>query len=694
MYVAFAHISMITSIFLDCEDTMGEKDTNYLSKGTISAIEAASENIILRIINKGIEFVDAQNKQLSIQTGEAFKTYLDKAYRRLNQMRTLATGYDTVSIVGKDSIYVDSTVRYVTTRGSEISNFDVISVEDLLTLDNNNILITGTGGAGKTMLMKYLFLNTRNRGKYVPVYLELRKITKQKNQKISIEDFIYSCMESHDIGMTRDMLDYSLGYGGYVFLFDGYDEVKESFANEASEAIQQFCSKYDQNIYIVTSRENNDLMALFQTFSVVTTVPLDLEKAKRLAQRLGGDSESNQAFCLELDKELYYKYEDFAGNPLLLTMMYLVYMRNGSVPDYLVDFYSQCFDALYSRHDSFHKGNYKRELKCKDLPENDFKQIFSKFCFVTYFKSQYEFKRSNILALLRTCIGKSTDKMITAEDFLADLQEAVCLLVKDGEVYRFVHRSFQTYFATVHVDGMNDNDQKQLVEMDLNKATKNYVYLSYSLTGSSYYISNMDIYQLLYQMNAERFLQNIVAPVLHEFMIRINNGKNPDIELLRFIYGGVDLSGELRDIHSITGVGRRHKEVAPKYYRIHILFDRLVMRIYRDKLDYMDGGYLEIFNEMRAWVYNLPTIRTNVDSIGRNNEITYIPFGVIDWYLQENPTDTYFEDLAQRFYEEVCRVYDISGMRKTLNNWLAQQEQKRKKVEDANDFDSLVDSLI
>lgn len=154
---------------------MSDKETsiNYISKGAVSAIEAASENIILRIINKGIEFVDTQNKQLSIQTGEAFKSYLDKAYNRLNQMRTLATGYDTVSIIGEDSIYVDSKVQYITVRGTEKTKFDVISIEDFLTLNSNNILITGTGGAGKTMLMKYLFLNTKNRGRYIPVFLEL-----------------------------------------------------------------------------------------------------------------------------------------------------------------------------------------------------------------------------------------------------------------------------------------------------------------------------------------------------------------------------------------------------------------------------------------------------------------------------------------------------------------------------------------
>lgn len=672
---------------------MGEEanKVNYISKGAVSAVEAASENIILRIINKGIEFVDMQNKQLSIQTGEAFKTYLDKAYHRLNQMRTLATGYDTVSIIGEDSIYVDSGVRYKTTRGTEVRKFDVISVEDLLTLDNNNILITGTGGAGKTMLMRYLFLNTKNRGKYIPVFLELRKIAKQKDGKISIEDLIYFCMESYDVGMTRNMLEYSLRYGGYVFLFDGYDEVKESLANETAEAIQQFCTKYDRNIYIVTSRENGDLMALFQTFSVVNTLPLNLEKAKKLVQRLGGNSESNKAFCFELEKALYHKYEDFAGNPLLLTMMYLVYMRNGSVPDYLVDFYGQCFDALYSRHDSYHKGNYRREFKCKNLPEHDFKQIFSKFCFATYFKSQYEFKKSEILNLLHICIEKSTDREITAEDFLVDLQEAVCLMVKDGEVYRFVHRSFQTYFAAVHTDSMNDEMQKQLVKMDLEKDN---LQNSYAFLSSGYTVSNMDFYRLLYQIQPERFFLNVILDVLHEFMQQVNSAENPDIELLRLLYTAITPWGDICKPSVITGLGRRNRLCSKKFFKIIEIFDQIVMKIHRYGLKERDDRYLCILNELADFIKKQPVITTNVTVQVPSELILYNSFEWIDWYIEENPEDAYFRDLAQRFFAEVCRVHDIAGMRKTLNYWLVDQEQKRKSVENADDFHSLVDSLI
>ena len=42
---------------------------------------------------------------------------------------------------------------------------------------SNNLLILGTGGVGKSMLTRYLFLDTAEYEGYVPVLIELRRYT-------------------------------------------------------------------------------------------------------------------------------------------------------------------------------------------------------------------------------------------------------------------------------------------------------------------------------------------------------------------------------------------------------------------------------------------------------------------------------------------------------------------------------------
>ena len=70
---------------------------------------------------------------------------------------------------GRDGIYVDVFVKY---KNKKIST----TIVDNLMKISNNIIIIGSGGTGKSMIMRHLFLNTYHRGEYIPVLIELRKI--------------------------------------------------------------------------------------------------------------------------------------------------------------------------------------------------------------------------------------------------------------------------------------------------------------------------------------------------------------------------------------------------------------------------------------------------------------------------------------------------------------------------------------
>lgn len=122
---------------------MAENETNLFDTGTSAATKKAAESIATRIIDKGIEIYDKNVKQMQIKTGDSFCKYLDNAYLRLNKMKTLATGQDTVSIIDKNSIYVNTRVHYSNVRERKSMDIDVITVDDLLQL-GTNILITGT----------------------------------------------------------------------------------------------------------------------------------------------------------------------------------------------------------------------------------------------------------------------------------------------------------------------------------------------------------------------------------------------------------------------------------------------------------------------------------------------------------------------------------------------------------------------
>ena len=73
----------------------------------------------------------------------------------------------------------------------------------------NRILIEGSGGMGKSMLMRYLFLDTiRNNAymkkPYIPVFLELRRVSEQKPGQVSIPELVYACMRNYDVELKRE----------------------------------------------------------------------------------------------------------------------------------------------------------------------------------------------------------------------------------------------------------------------------------------------------------------------------------------------------------------------------------------------------------------------------------------------------------------------------------------------------------
>lgn len=100
-------------------------------------------------------------------------------------------------------------------------------------------------------------------------------------------------------------------------------------------------------------------------------------------------------FYKELDEYLYDKYKTFASNPLLLTIMLLTFENRASIPDKLNDFFEQAFTTLFHTHDAT-KGGYKRDIQSK-LGYEDFKAVFSYFCFKSFFNSDYKFSENKVL---------------------------------------------------------------------------------------------------------------------------------------------------------------------------------------------------------------------------------------------------------------------------------------------------------
>lgn len=484
-----------------------------------SAAAKAGEHFASRALNGILDFVGKEFGQAKVRLGQGFTRYLNNAATRYNSVKTIATGNDPRSIIGPDNIYVSIGVEY---KNKEISTD---TVEPLLSV-GSNVLILGTGGIGKSMLMRYLFLNSIHRGECVPVLLELRKINEQKSGKLSITELIYSCMKSFDVELPKPMFMYSLRLGKYLFLFDGLDEIKDTLLPEAEEKIQAFASEFPKNPCIITSRPQQE-PAHLETFIPVKAKTLSKAQAVCLAKKIWREDEKTIEFCRQLEEALYDKHKSFAEIPLLLSMMGLTFMRNSSIPDHLADFYQKAYDALYSIHDSHDKGFFHREFKCKNLDERRFTLLWSRFCFITYFDEKYEFLKSDIIEYLQNSIRKLGLSSVSADDFLLDLRNVVCMIIEDGTTLRFSHRTFQSYFAAVYTVRLTDAQQKRLFQK--------------MLEDPFFVVQHDDYFKMLSQIEFDRFMENAFEDNVKELLDLVNREDFPEIALLKAEVSAVKL---------------------------------------------------------------------------------------------------------------------------------------------------------
>ncbi|MEE0675370.1 MAG: NACHT domain-containing protein [Ruminococcus sp.] len=512
---------------------MSEKDIAAVAyeSGAKKLGEAAAD----RALNFVIDKVQKKYGEKKIEIGTVFERYLENATERLNQIKTIATGNDPRNIIGENELYIKIGVDF---KGNEI---DTSRAENLLE-HSRNILIIGSDGAGKTMLMRYLFINCALEGKYIPVFVEPVKVNSQKTGEVSILTLIRESITQYDVELPQDEFKYSLRLGKYLFLIDGLDKIRKELALETIVKIQKFCARYPNNKCIVTTR-NDDYCNPLETFTYMHSMQLSKEQAIELASKLSKD-EKTEEFCRQLDKELYEKHRSFAKNPLLLSMMFLTFMRYLSIPDHLADFFKKAYEALYSSHDNHDKGIYRRDIKCKNLDEEKFRLLFARFCFQTYFDDAYEFEESEFVDLIKnSAVFLELD--INPWDYLEDLKNVVCLIVKDGNVYRFAHRSFQAYFAAVYTaERLDDETQKQVLKDLQSEIGPIYNYNSnYKLFLPIHNYRRLfeDYFDLLNQIEHEKFLKNAFENEIRKFMKEACNSDDPDTFILKQCFYGIDI---------------------------------------------------------------------------------------------------------------------------------------------------------
>lgn len=399
------------------------------------------------LFNFGRGLYESHDEKRKIKIGQAYQRYILNARSKFAKSKSFF-------ILDKPADFYDYYVSTTIKCGrSSLDNPGIVQCTNV----SDRIVITGTGGSGKSIFMRHLFLDCIKQMKYVPVLIELRDLNDSER---TVDEHVFYTLENGGFDVGGSFVKRSMEFGNFCFLFDGFDELVADRRREVADYISEISSRFSGCPVIVSSRPDERFHGWGQ-FSIYAVDPLSKKSAISLVKKLPVEAEVKARFLKELEERLYEEHVSFLSNPLLLSIMLLTYHQNAEVPAKISLFYSQAYEALFQKHDAT-KGAYTRS-RATSLDILDFSRVFSIFSLLTYDKRIFRMSKIDSLKFIEESKGR-LGYNFDRQDFLQDLLGATCLLVEDGLQVAYTHRSFQEYFVSLFILGESLEVQTQLLD--------------------------------------------------------------------------------------------------------------------------------------------------------------------------------------------------------------------------------------
>ena len=465
-----------------------------------------------------------------VPTAEHFEDYLIRAYDKYSILNTLVLRN---RIKKLKEIYVPLTLECEDNAGGtdqlKINGYP----KDFMT-KNRKVLITDTAGMGKSTIVKRMFLDVIDKGYGIPIFIELRRINENHDLVTEIESQVSSLSQK----FNHQLLVELLMSGGFIFFFDGCDEIPIIDRAFAIHEIENFISKANANTFVVTSRPD-EVINCFGSFKRVYIRGLEKEESYQLLRNYDNNGPVSLSLIKTLKDKRYKMITEFMENPLLVSLLFIAFDYKPIISINKHSFYRQVFDALFESHDLSKGDNYSHEKRSK-LNSDDFEKILRRVGYECQKRQQVEFLKTDILNIIDKAKSSYMNFTFANSDFLKDLLTSVPLFCKDGIYYKWAHKSLQEYYAARFISVHAKNSQEKILQA------------IYNSSNIQRYINLLDLY---YDMDPTGFSRCISIPLLKEFVSFYNRmnltkynviPKNLVDVRLGYIFGHTMLIGDQR----------------------------------------------------------------------------------------------------------------------------------------------------
>jgi hypothetical protein len=132
----------------------------------------------------------------------------------------------------------------------------------------------------------------------------------------------------------------------------------------------------------------------------------------------------------------------------MVTLLVLSYKSYKQLPTKLSDFYDALFQTLIQRHDGTKPG-FTRIRSCS-LDDAQYRQVFEALCILAKKAAKQSFDQESIYSLSQEAI-QHCELNASPSCYIDDIVKITCLILRDGEEYRFIHKTVQEYYTSSYI---------------------------------------------------------------------------------------------------------------------------------------------------------------------------------------------------------------------------------------------------